>query len=205
MTPLIEILVSIRKKLGMSMDEMSDFLKIPSSTYKTYERGKTKLKTDLFSLYEEKIGIDLWNSHKTAKICFTDAREKLKSLRSELSTDIKIDVYLTQTIREVVYSKKSLKPDFKIKYPGVKYPSFIVRIEIGFVICHNIKKTRISIRNHCLLVMKEDQRVETGYFYTEDAFVVMKGKKVPISAIFKAFIIIDILDKDDLNECRIKE
>jgi hypothetical protein len=179
----------------MNLDEMSDFLKIPSSTYNTYESGKSTPKTNLFDLYEEKTGIDLWKSYKIGIISFNDSGEKMKSIQDERST-IEVDVYYDHTIEDIVYKKKSLIPAFKITCPGARPHSFCVRIGNEFFICRQINKTRMSRRNEYLLVMEKDGQIKTGPFYTT---------KTAITEVFKAFIISHKLTEEKLMERMLSE
>jgi transcriptional regulator with XRE-family HTH domain len=198
---LIEPLVAIRQKLGMTLKQMAAFLSIPSSTYNAYEKGKISPKIEFYELYEARLGIALRRSVKTAIICYTDNGKRMRALQKQFAQPHKIAVYFNHSIQDLVYNKQQQTPAFSITYPDNNLHSFCIGTNAGFAICRPITRTRISKKKQLLLlVMEANGMEETGYFQREDGFVLIKGRKIAIKDIYRAFIISNILTGAELTE-----
>jgi hypothetical protein len=157
-TPGANILLMVRELLGVSVMRMYKYLKVPASTYISYENKQYNPNAYFLKLYRDKLGINLSVSIKRNEICYDDF-SKMQQVLKDPALHYNIPVYLYHTIQDVLYGEYYIEPSFKMVYPGVEVQSVCLRVKERFIICRVTSK--VVADNEYLVVMKDGKDMFT--------------------------------------------
>jgi hypothetical protein len=152
------ILLMVRELLGVSVMRMYKYLKVPASTYISYENKQYNPNASFLKLYRDKLGINLSASIKRNEICYDDF-SKMQQVLKDPALHYNIPVYLYHTIQDVLYGEYYIEPSFKIVYPGVAVQSVCLRVQDRFIICRGT--TKVVAGNEYLIVKKDGKEMFT--------------------------------------------
>jgi hypothetical protein len=176
------ILLMIREQLGVKVMRMYKYLKVPASTYISYETMLYEPNASIRQVYRDKLGINLTESIRKSRICYSDV-SKWKAALRDPALHHTIKVYFYHTIQDMLYGEHLIMPDFKFLYPGTEVHSICVRVQEKFVVCRN---TFMNTPGNSYLVVGKDGREEiTNEFSRDD--------------IYKAFVISREFSEEELN------
>jgi transcriptional regulator with XRE-family HTH domain len=133
-TPSANILLMVRELLGVSVMRMYKYLKVPASTYISYENMQYNPNSSFLKLYRDKLGVNLSESIRKDKICYADFSIMEKVLRDP-TLHYNIPVYLYHTIQDVLFGQYYVPPSFKIVYARTALQSLCLRVKERFIFC----------------------------------------------------------------------